>query len=110
MLTSLRLKDWKSFGDGPAMPFGPLTLLVGPNGSGKSNVIDALRFLQGAALDLPLGEVLRGRYEGQREVWPGIRGHVAEAARAGTTDFEIETGWDVSFEPNGLAVYLLLIG
>lgn len=93
MLTSLRLIDWKSFGDGDAIPFGPLTLFVGPNGSGKSNVIDALRFLQGAALDLPLGDVLRGRYEGQREVWPGIRGFAVEASRTGRSGFELETSW-----------------
>src|SRR5262245_55999865 len=93
MLTSLRLKDWKSFGRGPALPFGRLTLLVGPNASGKSNLLDALKFLQGAALDLPVGDVLRGRYEGQREVWPGIRGHLAEVARRGTDAFVIEAEW-----------------
>lgn len=108
MLTSLRLKDWKSFGDGPAMPFAPLTLLVGPNGSGKSNLLDALRFLQGAALDLPLRDVLRGRYEGQREIWPGIRGHVAEAARIGAGTFGVETEWkrDATEERHKLIVSL----
>lgn len=75
------------------MPFGRVTALVGPNGSGKSNLLDALKFLQGAALDLPLGEVLRGRYEGQREVWPGIRGGAAEAARTGTPLFYLMSVW-----------------
>lgn len=89
MLTSLRLKDWKSFGEAPALPFGRVTFLVGPNGSGKSNLIDALKFLQGVALDLPVSEVLRGRYEGQREGWPGIRGYAAEAARYGQHEFDI---------------------
>lgn len=93
MLTSLRLKDWKSFGEGPALPFGRVTFLVGPNGSGKSNLIDALKFLQGVALDLPVGEVLRGRYEGQREVWPGIRGYAAEAVRHGQHEIDIYARW-----------------
>jgi hypothetical protein len=97
-LESLHLSDWKSFGAGDdarnTIQFGTLTLLVGPNASGKSNVLDALRFLQGVALDLPLGDVLRGRWEGQREVWPGVRGHVAEAARHGSTEFFVEATWE----------------
>ena len=96
MLESLSLTDWKSFGSNAnVLAFGPLTLLVGPNGSGKSNALDALRFLQGAALDFPLGDVLRGRWEGQREIWPAIRGQVVEAARAGTSRFELTARWRV---------------
>jgi len=94
-LFSLYLKDWKSFGSAEpsGMHFAPLTLLVGPNGSGKSNALDALRFLQGAALDYPLGDVLRGRWEGQRQVWPPVRGGVAEAARYGQLGFEMQSVW-----------------
>jgi predicted ATPase len=99
MLTSIRLDNWKSFGQGEdaqnRVVLASLTFLVGPNASGKSNVLDALRFLQGAARGLPLSDVLRGRWEGQREVWPPIRGHVAEAARNGTQQFELETSWCV---------------
>lgn len=94
MLRSLTLFNWKSFGEERnRVDFGPLTLLVGPNGSGKSNALDALRFLQGAALDFPLGDVLRGRWEGQREIWPAIRGHVVEAARGDKTSFKIDSEW-----------------
>jgi predicted ATPase len=94
MLVTLGLERWKSFpSKSPGLDLGPLTLLVGPNGAGKSNVIDALRFLQGLSLGYPLGEVFRGRYEGQREVWPGIRGGAAEAARRHETTFAISTGW-----------------
>ncbi|MGC4123201.1 MAG: ATP-binding protein [Myxococcales bacterium] len=100
MLTSIQLDDWKSFGSGEQahnlLTLAPLTLLVGPNASGKSNVLDALRFLQGAALDLPLADVLRGRWEGQREVWGGIRGHVVEAARSGTKSFQLVARWSVA--------------
>lgn len=95
-LASLALRDWKSFGAQEArstIKLAQLTLLVGPNASGKSNALDALRFLQGAALDFPLGDVLRGRFEGQREVWPAIRGGVVEAARANTNAFTIGTRW-----------------
>lgn len=96
MLKSLTLKDWKSFGDlDNRLELSPLTLLVGPNASGKSNALDALRFLQGAALDYPLGDVLRGRWEGQREIWPAIRGQVVEAARGERTCFELTTEWDI---------------
>jgi hypothetical protein len=56
-------------------------------------VLDALRFLQGAALDYSLGEILRGHIEGQREIWPGIRGGTVEAARSGTTGFALTTEW-----------------
>lgn len=91
MLRRLVLSDWKSFGSGPearnSIAFGPLTLLVGPNASGKSNVLDAVRFLQGAALGLPLQEVLSGRWEGGRNVWTGIRGGEAQAAMQGCGSF-----------------------
>ncbi|MBL9027198.1 MAG: ATP-binding protein [Myxococcales bacterium] len=78
------------------LEFSNLTLLVGPNGSGKSNVLDALRFLQGAAFDYPLGDVLRGRWEGQRQVWPGIRGGPFEATRAGGGSFSLRTRWTIA--------------
>lgn len=97
-LYSLRLADWKSFGAEIVVPIAPVTVLIGPNASGKSNVLDALRFLQGAALDYSLGEVLHGRIEGQREIWPGIRGGVVEAARLGTTGFALSTEWNLDFE------------
>lgn len=96
MLTSLNLEGWKSFGKDRGrseLIFAPLTLLVGPNASGKSNALDALRFLQGAALDYPLGDVLRGRWEGQREIWPAIRGSVVEASHVGRTSFKLTSTW-----------------
>lgn len=94
MLTRLTLENWKSFGTAAnVLKLAPLTLLVGPNASGKSNALDALRFLQGAALDYPLSDVLRGRYEGQREVWPAIRGSIVEAPHAGTDTFTVGSDW-----------------
>jgi predicted ATPase len=97
MLHRLQLDDWKSFGTGDSarniVEFAPLTLLVGPNASGKSNVLDALRFLQGAALGYPLYDVLRGRWEGGREVWTAIRGGEAEAGRVGASTFTLGSQW-----------------
>jgi len=91
MLTSIHLKDFKSFAD-QAVEVAPLTLLVGANASGKSNFLDAIRFLQGLSL-FSLTDALRGRIEGGRVVWPGIRGGIKEIARAGEPEFGVETEW-----------------
>src|SRR6478672_11635647 len=96
-LKSLTLTNWKSFGETRnRIELSPLTLLVGPNASGKSNALDGLRFLQGVALDYPFSDVLRGRWEGQREIWPAIRGQSVEAARAGSDGFAIKSEWSLS--------------
>ncbi len=92
MLTTLVPESWKSFGSSEptrrTVRLSPVTLLVGPNGSGKSNVLDALRFLQGAARTMVLSDVLRGA-----KAWSPIRGHLAEAARRGTSRFSIASTW-----------------
>ncbi|HYR77060.1 MAG TPA: AAA family ATPase [Pyrinomonadaceae bacterium] len=41
-----------SFGEPAAFKFGRLNILVGPNGSGKSNLIDCVRVLRYAPLDI----------------------------------------------------------
>lgn len=97
MLTSLRLKNFKSFAD-VTVELSPLTLLLGANSSGKSNFLDAIRFLQGIGLDLPLTDVLRGRIEGGREIWPGLRGSAEEVARGGGKSFTIESRWTIGRE------------
>ena len=97
MLTSLRLKNFKSFAD-LTVELSPLTLLLGANSSGKSNFLDAIRFLHGVGLDLPLADVLRGRIEGGREIWPGLRGSAEGAARGGAKSFTIESRWTIGRE------------
>jgi predicted ATPase len=97
MLISLRLKNFKSFAD-QTVELSPLTLLLGANASGKSNFLDAIRFLQGMGLDLPLSDVFRGRIEGGREIWPGLRGSAEEAARGGAKSFTIESRWALGRE------------
>jgi predicted ATPase len=97
MLISLRLKNFKSFAD-QTVQLSPLTLLLGANASGKSNFLDAIRFLQGVGLDLSLSDVLRGRVEGGREIWPGLRGSAEEVARSGTKSFTLESRWSIGRE------------
>lgn len=109
MLKELDLEDWKSFGaECRPLKLAPLTVLVGPNASGKSNVFDALRFMQGLALGYSVDDVLRGRSEGGRETWPGIRGGPQEAARRNQR-FRITTSWlegwshELAVDTSGLA-------
>jgi predicted ATPase len=91
MLTSLRLRNFKSFADAHA-PFGPLTLLVGANASGKSNVLEALRLLKGLGAEhLQLEQVLAGTVG-----WTGIRGGISEAVRTGADAFVLESSWCVA--------------
>ncbi len=94
MLTELILQRFKSF-DKQTVNLGPVTMLVGANASGKSNFLDAIRFLQGVSLGLPIADVLRGRWEAGRELWPGIRGGIAEAVRSGEGDFCIVSTWTI---------------
>jgi predicted ATPase len=77
MITSLELKQFKSFGGDQVhkLPLGPLSLLVGTNASGKSNVRDALRLLHGIGRGYTLAEILGEKYgEGGVLQWKGIRG------------------------------------
>lgn len=97
MLQSLHLKDFKSFAD-EKISFSPLTVLVGANASGKSNLVDAIRFLQGAALNMSLMDVLHGRWEGGRLTWPGLRGGAADVVRKGAQQFSLETVWRIGNE------------
>jgi chromosome segregation protein len=49
-ITELRLAGFKSFVDGARAPIEPgLTGVVGPNGCGKSNLLEAVRWVMGAA-------------------------------------------------------------
>ncbi len=94
MLKKLRLKSFKSFVD-QSTEFSDLTLLVGANAAGKSNLIDAIRFLQGVALGMSFADVLRGRWDGGRLVWPGLRGGISDVFRLGFKELGIESEWGV---------------
>ena len=81
MITSIRLRDFKSFRD-ETLRFGPFTILVGANATGKSNLRDALRFLHGITRGYTLAEIIGGKYgaAGQQE-WEPIRGGPNEIIR-----------------------------
>ncbi len=89
MLTSIHLRDFKSF-ESEELTLGPVTVLVGTNASGKSNVRDALRFFHGIAQGFSLAETL-GRKWGKSGTpqWSGIRGGPREAPRHGTREFTL---------------------
>ncbi len=97
MLTRLRLEHFKSF-DQEEVRLAPMTVLVGANAAGKSNLLDALQFLQGAARGLSIVDVLGGRWESGRKVWPGVRGGPTEVVQKGASGFEIESEWRVAHE------------
>lgn len=92
MLERIRLTNFKSFVD-EEVQLAPLTLLVGANASGKSNLLDAIRFLQGAALGMTFDEVLTKGSRGGVTAWPGIRGGAKEIAHEGSDSFTLETTW-----------------
>jgi len=50
IITNIKLRNWKNFGDVNAF-CGKRVFLIGPNASGKSNFLDALRFLRDVAQD-----------------------------------------------------------
>lgn len=59
MITSLQLKDWKSF-EQATLYVDPVTVLIGANASGKSNALDALLFLNRIASGAMLTAALQG--------------------------------------------------
>ena len=50
MLTSITLRNFKSFGEEQTIPLQPITVLVGPNNSGKSNLVSLGRFVRNAVM------------------------------------------------------------
>jgi len=57
MLTSIRIRNFKSFRHEATMPLGPLTLLIGANASGKSNALEAVRLLKWIGEGQRLGNI-----------------------------------------------------
>jgi predicted ATPase len=53
VLTSITLRNFKSFGEEQTIPLQPITVLVGPNNSGKSNLVSLARFIRNVATDGP---------------------------------------------------------
>jgi hypothetical protein len=92
MLKKLGLANFKSFSsDMEWIPLAPVTILVGANASGKSNALDAVRFLQGVGMELSIAEILTGKWEGGREVYPGLRGGAGEVCWGSEETFTVAT-------------------
>ena len=90
MLNSLRLVDFKNFGD-ETLHMGPLTVIVGANASGKSNLRDAFRFFHGIGRGYTLSEIIGGKYgAGGQPEWAPIRGAADEIIRFGQADFTLQ--------------------
>lgn len=51
-LQELLVEGFLSFGERTFFEFGKLNILVGPNGAGKSNLVDCVRMLRYAPLDI----------------------------------------------------------
>jgi len=102
MLQQLQLTNFKSFaGESDPIPFAPVTILVGANASGKSNVFDAIRFLQGIGMGLSIAEILTGKWEGGREVYPPLRGGVQEVCWTAEDVFKIRATVELVAEEAG---------
>jgi predicted ATPase len=87
--------------------------MVGANASGKSNFVDALRFLQGCARSLTLGEIFSGKREGGQLVWMPIRGGEQESfgILEKAKRFELEMHWELpNLEKTYNGNYCLEIG
>ncbi|MBP0464594.1 AAA family ATPase [Roseomonas sp. PWR1] len=58
MLKSIRLENFKAFGDPQEVPISPITLIYGPNSAGKSSIIQSLllmrQSMQSASVRTPL--------------------------------------------------------
>lgn len=83
MITSLQLKDWKSF-ELATLHIDPVTVLIGANASGKSNALDALLFLNRIASGAMLSAALQGDTR-----MPALRGGVEWAARKPCKGFSL---------------------
>jgi len=89
MLTSIRLKDFKSVAEG-TLPLTRLTLLIGANGSGKSNVLEAIRLLTLIAKGARLDDIASGMRAGDC----AIRGRRSDLFRHGSTRFILGCRFD----------------
>lgn len=107
MLTQLRFKQYKSFGDTPPVPLKKLTIFIGKNNSGKTAAIrtplllmEALSNTPRASTEAPLSLVIRGLRYGAN-VLDLIRGHDVHGAMAlgiSSTTAVGEQSTDVGFQ------------
>lgn len=94
MITSITLRNFKTFRDSTRVEFGPVTIVLGANGSGKSNLFDAMRFLKAVGDGRSVRDAIEGHASPSTAstVVTGVRGGGAAVTHflSGSTEFEVE--------------------
>jgi predicted ATPase len=104
MLTSFRLKNFKSFKDDAVLPLASLTVLIGANAAGKSNALEGLRFLSWLAQGNKLSNIQHAVNQADKVV----RGRVPDIFQKGQTKFALGCTMDSIPEANELNMELEL--
>ncbi|OGB46836.1 MAG: ATPase [Burkholderiales bacterium RIFCSPLOWO2_12_FULL_65_40] len=104
MLTSFRLKNFKSFKDDAVLPLASLTVLIGANAAGKSNSLEGLRFLSWLAQGNKLSNIQHAVNQADKVV----RGRVPDIFQKGETKFALGCTMDSIPEANELSMELEL--
>lgn len=104
MLTSFRLKNFKSFKDDAVLPLASLTVLIGANAAGKSNALEGLRFLSWLAQGNKLSNIQHAVNQADKVV----RGRVPDIFQKGQTKFALGCTMDSIPKANELIMELEL--
>ncbi|MBP8183468.1 MAG: AAA family ATPase [Rhodoferax sp.] len=103
MLTSFKLKNFKSFHAEAELPLGgALTVLIGANAAGKSNALEAMRLLSWLAQGNKLSAIQHAVNQADKVV----RGRVPDIFRRGETRFSL--GCSMSALPDGSSLQMEL--
>jgi len=92
MLTSFRLKNFKSFKEDAVLPLASLTVLIGANAAGKSNALEGLRFLSWLAQGNKLSNIQHAVNQADKVV----RGRVPDIFQKGETKFGLGCTMDAA--------------
>lgn len=85
MLTSFRLKNFKSFKHDAVLPLASLTVLIGANAAGKSNALEGLRLLSWLAQGNKLSNIQHAVNQADKVV----RGRVPDIFQKGASKFAL---------------------
>jgi predicted ATPase len=104
MLTSFRLKNFKSFKEDAVLPLASLTVLIGANAAGKSNALEGLRFLSWLAQGNKLSNIQHAVNQADKVV----RGRVPDIFQKGEIKFGLGCTMDAATGANVLDMELEL--
>jgi predicted ATPase len=104
MLTSFRLKNFKSFKEDAVLPLASLTVLIGANAAGKSNALEGLRFLSWLAQGNKLSNIQHAVNQADKVV----RGRIPDIFRKGEAKFALGCTMDAISGANELDMELEL--